>query len=79
MATFLELPREIYLIICSLLSTADLITLASLSRNHYLAAQRPLYSNVRLGHYGALIKLIGALNKVPIVSHISPRYDTPQT
>ncbi|KAF2481932.1 hypothetical protein BDY17DRAFT_174168 [Neohortaea acidophila] len=70
MAIFLDLPRELYLMVCSLLTTADLIHLASTSRDHYRAVQQPLYSHVRISSYPALVNLVDALSTPPIISHV---------
>ena len=73
MATILDLPRELYLIICSNLSPTDLTRLAGVSRDHYLTAQGPLFSRIHLTSFSALVKLVGTLMKVPVVSQISPK------
>ncbi len=74
MATFIDLPREIYLMVCALLTTTDLTKLASISRDHYLAVQQPLYSSIRIISYKALVKLVGSSVKAPVVSHLTPKY-----
>lgn len=71
----LDLPRELYLLVCANLTTTSLTNLAVVSRDHYLAVQAPLFSRIVLTSYGALIKLEGPLTRVPVVSRISPKYD----
>ena len=73
MATMLELPRELYLEICSYLEPKDLTHLARLSRDHYLAVQQPLFRHVSVYSYKALVKLHTTILTIPVVSHISPK------
>ena len=74
MASMLELPWELYLLICNFLTPIELTRLAGVSRDHYLAVQQPLFSRVQITSFGALVKLVGTLLKAPIVSRISPKY-----
>jgi len=67
----LELPRELYLMICSYLEPTDLTKLAGVSRDTYLAVQQPLYARINITAYASLIKLVNTLQRVPVVSHIS--------
>jgi hypothetical protein len=90
----LELPRELYLMICSLLkptgmgrvaypisqrlnrakeltNDTDLTRLARVSRDHYLAVQHRLFGHIKVYSFESLVKLLGTVVKVPIVSHIS--------
>lgn len=69
----LELPRELYLIICSDLTPTELAKLAGVTRDHYLAVQQPLYARVKITKYSNLIKLVDTLRRVPVVSTISPQ------
>ena len=73
MASLLQLPRELYLMVANLLTPVELTKLAGVSRDNYLAAQQPLYTNIRLTSYSSLVKLVGTLMKVPMVSHISAK------
>lgn len=73
MASLLQLPRELYLMVANLLAPVELTKLAGVSRDNYLAAQQPLYTNIRLTSYSSLVKLVGTLMKVPMVSHISAK------
>jgi len=69
----LELPRELYLMICEYLKpTTDLTRLAGVCKDHYLAVQQPRYREVNITSYRSLIELVQTLQKVPVVSHISP-------
>lgn len=73
MASMLELPRELYLIVCDYLTPVELSKLAGVSRDNYLAAQEPLYSNIKITSFEQLVKLVGSLTKPPVVSNISPK------
>lgn len=73
MAKMLDLPRELYLIVCSHLSTRELTWLAGVSRDHYLAVQQPLFSRITTKSFSALVKLVSTLTKTPVVSHISSK------
>lgn len=73
MATMLDLPRELYLMICSDLGTKELKQLAGVSRDHYLAVQQPLFLRARITSFGALVKLVSTLTKPPVVSQISTK------
>lgn len=67
----LELPRELYLVVCSYLTPTDVAKLAGVSRDHYLATQQPLYARINITAYGLLIRLVDTLRRVLVVSHIS--------
>ncbi|SMY28670.1 unnamed protein product [Zymoseptoria tritici ST99CH_1A5] len=82
----LRLPRELFLEVCAHLSTTELIAVAGASRDHYLAVQGPLYANIVIkpsGEYagrninpsGRLVKLVGSLNRRPIVSPLTPSHE----
>ncbi|KAK4540903.1 hypothetical protein LTR36_008845 [Oleoguttula mirabilis] len=73
MPSFLDLPRELYLEVCSYLKHTDLTRLAGVSRDSYLAVQEPLYARIRITAYGNLVKLVHTLRGVPVVSQISPQ------
>ncbi|KAK5686181.1 hypothetical protein LTS10_002296 [Elasticomyces elasticus] len=73
MLSLLDLPRELYLIITSHLQPTDLTHLAGVTRDHYLAAQEPLYTDVKITAYSRFVKLVDTLRKVPVVSTISPQ------
>ena len=72
MASMLQLPRELYLEICSYLQPPVLANLSGVSRDHYLAVQEPLYARIRITKYKNLIKLVNTLQKAPLVSFITP-------
>lgn len=69
----LELPRELYLMICDYLSPKDLARLACVTKDHYLAAQQPLFKTIRITAFGNLVKLVSTITKPPIVSSISKK------
>ncbi|KAK5114342.1 hypothetical protein LTR62_002594 [Meristemomyces frigidus] len=71
MATMLDLPRELYLIICSDLTPPELARLGGVSKDHYLAVQQALYNHIAIDSYSRLVKLVETLAKVPVVSRIS--------
>ncbi|KAH9827747.1 hypothetical protein Tdes44962_MAKER09654 [Teratosphaeria destructans] len=71
MASFLDLPRELFLSVCSYLAPTELTSLAGVSRDNYLAVQQPLFHRIQLTRYGNLIKLVHTLQQIPIVSPIS--------
>ncbi|KAK3677348.1 hypothetical protein LTR78_002886 [Recurvomyces mirabilis] len=73
MATMLDLPRELYLGICALLSAHHLANLSGVTKDHYLAAQQPLYNHIQLTSYKKLVRLTETLSKNPVVSTISPQ------
>ncbi|KAK5130072.1 hypothetical protein LTR08_002505 [Meristemomyces frigidus] len=73
MLSILDLPRELYLDVCSYLEPFDLSKLARVSRDHYSAVQGPLYARIRITSYQSLVKLVHTLPRVPVVSHISPQ------
>ena len=73
MASMLELPRELYLMICDYLSPRDLAQLARVNKDHYLAAQQPLFKNIKITAFGNLVKLVHTITKPPIVSIISKK------
>lgn len=73
-ATMLDLPRELYLMVCSYLTPTELSKLAGVSRDHYLAIQEPLFRHIRVTSHARLVKLVGTLMKVPVVSTISKKY-----
>ena len=73
MLTILDLPRELYLEVCSYLQPTDLAKLAGVCKDNYLAVLQPLYADVKITAYGNLIKLVDTLRKTPVVSHISPQ------
>ncbi|KAF2769422.1 hypothetical protein EJ03DRAFT_336283 [Teratosphaeria nubilosa] len=71
MLSFLDLPRELFISVCSYLAPTELTKVAGVSRDHYLAVQQPLYNRIQLTKYGNLVKLVHTLQRVPIVSIIS--------
>ncbi|TKA22383.1 hypothetical protein B0A50_08265 [Salinomyces thailandicus] len=71
--SILDLPRELYLEVCSYLTVPDLTRTARLCRDHYLAVQQPLYTDIKIETHSKLIKLVETLTKTPTVSHISPQ------
>ncbi|KAK0364388.1 hypothetical protein LTR91_024866 [Friedmanniomyces endolithicus] len=73
MLSVLDLPRELYLIVCTHLQPTDLARLAGVSRDHYLAAQEPLYTSITITSYSRFVKLVDTLRRVPVVSTISPQ------
>ncbi|KAK5125257.1 hypothetical protein LTR85_000933 [Meristemomyces frigidus] len=73
MPSFLDLPRELYLEVCSYLKPTELTKLAGVSRDSYLAVQQPLYARINIKEYGNLIKLVHTLRGVPVVSQVSPQ------
>ncbi|KAK1054058.1 hypothetical protein LTR33_014304 [Friedmanniomyces endolithicus] len=73
MLSVLDLPRELYLMVCTYLQPTDLARLAGVSRDHYLAAQEPLYTAITITSYGRFVKLVDILRRVPVVSTISPQ------
>jgi len=73
MAALLDIPRELFLMICAYLGARDLAKLTLVSRNTYVTTQPVLYRNVTLPTYPALVKLTRALVKAPVVSHLTQR------
>lgn len=69
----LDIPRELFLMICTYLSPQDLAKL-TLSRNTYVTTQPVLYRTVKLPTYTALIKFTRTLMQAPVVSHLTQRY-----
>jgi hypothetical protein len=51
----------------------DLTRLACVSRDHYLAVQHPLFGHIKIHSFNSLVKLLGTVVKVPIVSRISAK------
>lgn len=74
MAGLLDIPRELYLSICTYLEQPELLGLSAVSRFAYIATQSPLYQNVRVSTYPGLIKLTRTLNERPVVTFHTPRY-----
>lgn len=70
MANMLDLPRELFLMVCSYLSTADLANLGSASPAHDLAVQQPLFAHIRIGSWPAFVKLVHAIIKGPAFSRL---------
>ena len=73
MTSILDLPRELFLEVCSQLAPTEVTGLGAVCRDLYLAVQQPLYSRIRLTSYGSLVKLIGTLTKSPVVSKLTAR------
>ncbi|EME40232.1 hypothetical protein DOTSEDRAFT_28137 [Dothistroma septosporum NZE10] len=73
MTSMLELPRELYLMICDYLSPRDLARLAEVTQDHYLATQQPLFRAIKITAFGNLVKLVHTITKPPIVSTVSKK------
>lgn len=71
--TFMDLPREIYLMLCACLTPQDLARLALVGKDCYLAVQQPLYNQVNITTWEQLPRLCRALNGIPVVSNISAK------
>ncbi|KAK3075595.1 hypothetical protein LTR53_000933 [Teratosphaeriaceae sp. CCFEE 6253] len=71
--SMLDLPRELYLMVCSYLQPTDLASLAGITRDHYLAVQEPLYTTIRIAVYSHLVRLVETLGRIPVVSTTSPQ------
>lgn len=74
MAALLDIPRELFLMVCALLSPQDLAKLTAVSRNLYVATQPVLYQNVTISTYSHLVKFTRTLVKAPVVSRLTQRY-----
>jgi hypothetical protein len=73
MAALLDIPRELFLIICAHLNPQHLAKLTQVSRNTYVTTQPVLYKSVSLPTYTALVKLTRTLVQAPVVSHLTQR------
>jgi hypothetical protein len=73
MAALLDIPRELFLMICTYLSPQDLAKLTLASRNTYVTTQSVLYTSVKLPTYTALVKLTRTLVQAPVVSRLTQR------
>jgi hypothetical protein len=73
MVSLFDIPRELFLIICTYLSPQDLAKLTLVSRNTYVATQPVLYRTVELPTYKALIKLTRTLMRAPVASRLTQR------
>lgn len=73
MAALLDIPRELFLMICTYLSPQDLTKLTLVSRNTYVATQPVLYKTVTLPTYAALVKFTRTLVAAPVVSSLTRR------
>ena len=73
MVSLFDIPRELFLIICTYLSPQDLAKLTLVSRNTYVATQPVLYRTVELPTYKALIKLTRTLMQAPVASRLTQR------
>ena len=73
MAALLDIPRELFLMVCTYMSPQDLAELTLVSRNTYVTTQPVLYRTVELPTYKALIKLTRTLVKAPVVSCLTQR------
>jgi hypothetical protein len=73
MAALLDIPRELFLMICTYLSPQDLAKLTLASRNTYVTTQPVLYRSVKLPTYTALVKLTRTLVQAPVVSRLTQR------
>lgn len=73
MAALLDIPRELFLMICTYLSPRDLAKLTLASRNTYVTTQPVLYRSVKLPTYTALVKLTRTLVQAPVVSRLTQR------
>ncbi|KAK4497257.1 hypothetical protein PRZ48_011707 [Zasmidium cellare] len=71
--TFMDLPREIYLMVCAYLTPKDLSRLALVGKDCYLAAQQPLYDHIHITAIHQLKSLVWTLPRTPAVSHISAK------
>jgi hypothetical protein len=74
MATLLDLPRELFLLVCDQLPVLDLASLSQCSRMHYLATQESMYSKIALKTYNALVKLTWTMMRTPVVSLLTTKY-----
>jgi len=74
MASLLDIPRELFLMICAYLSAQDLAKLTLVSRNTYVTTQPVLYGDVTLPTCAALVKFTRTLVQAPVVSHLTQRY-----
>lgn len=74
MVALLDMPRELFLMVCTFLDARDLAKLSAASRNIYVATQPVLYQNVTIPTYEALVKLTRTLVKTPVVSQLTQRY-----
>lgn len=72
--TFMDLPREIYLMVCTYLTPKEYICMAAVSKDYYLAVQQPLYDHIEVDAWEKLPRLVRTLTSVPVVSHISAKY-----
>lgn len=73
MAALLDIPRELFLMICTYLSPQDLAKLTLASRNTYVTTQPVLYRSVKIPTYTALVKLTRTLVQAPVVSRLTQR------
>jgi hypothetical protein len=73
MAALIDIPRELFLMICTYLSPQDLAKLTLASRNTYVTTQAVLYRSVKLPTYTALVKLTRTLVQAPAVSRLTQR------
>lgn len=73
MAAILDIPRELFLMICTYLSPQELAKLTLASRNTYVTTQPVLYKSVKLPTYAALVKLTRTLVQAPVVSRLTQR------
>jgi cystathionine beta-lyase family protein involved in aluminum resistance len=73
MAPLLDIPRELFLMVCAHLTTQDLAKLTAVSRNTYVATQSVLYHSVALTNHKALVKFTRTLVKSPVVSKLTQR------
>lgn len=71
--TFMDLPREIYLMVCAYLTPHDLARLALVGKDCYLAVQQPLYDQVDITTWEQLPRLCRAFAAYPVVSQISAK------
>jgi hypothetical protein len=73
MAALLDIPRELFLMICASLTPQDLANLTAVSRNTYVATLPVLYHSVTLSNHAALVKFTRTLVKSPVVSQLTQR------
>ncbi|KAF2166322.1 hypothetical protein M409DRAFT_23513 [Zasmidium cellare ATCC 36951] len=72
--TFMDLPREVFLMICAYLTPKDLTRLAHFSKDCYLAVQQPLYEHIDITAIDELRSLVWTLGRWSlIVSHLSAK------
>lgn len=74
MAGLLDLPPELFLIICADLGQRDFSRLSMVSRLAYLTTQSLLYQRVTISTYAGLINLVRTLGESPVLTYLDQRY-----